>query len=239
MTTVDDADLAAFTASHPELYHVAERGAWAGIAWHGLLSTSALLTLFEVTGEARAEIETRRRPEFLTLTHPRHGRAVLRDQKPLGDATLSRCLEDGLAPADWYKLLNGRVFFWPTRRRLFRLLEARGNAGREHDVLTIDTGSLLAAHGDRITLSPINSGASSRFPRPRGGSTFLPIADYPYRERRKRGLEPVVELAVSDGIREIAQHVIRVEEMRGRQVLRRIWEPREPPRAVAPPLRGG
>ena len=50
---------------------------------HGLLSTTALLDLFEVRGEDRARIEERHRPECVEITHATHRRAVVRDQKSL------------------------------------------------------------------------------------------------------------------------------------------------------------
>jgi len=205
----------------PVLFHMAERGSWPSIQRHGLLSTSALLNLFEVKGVRREAIEAKRRPENVVIEHPRLGRAVVRDQKPMDDTGLRRCLQDGLVPEDWYRLLNERVFMWLTRERLQRLLTARPYRAREHDVLELDTGSLVAAFRDRITLSPINSGATKPFPRDRGKDTFLPIANYPYsswRERRKAG-ERVVELAVADGIRNIGPFVRRVLTMKGEEVM--------------------
>src|SRR2546429_180882 len=44
-------------AHFPRLYHMAEAGSWPSVEQHGLLSTSALLDLFEVTGEKRRDIE--------------------------------------------------------------------------------------------------------------------------------------------------------------------------------------
>lgn len=205
----------------PVLYHMAERGSWPSIQRHGLLSTSALLDLFEVHGERRDAIEARRRPENVVIEHPRLGRAVVRDQKPMDDNGLRRCLQDGLVPEDWYRLLNGRVFMWLTRDRLDRLLAARPYRDLEHDVLELDAAPLVAACRERITLSPINSGATKPFPRDRGKDTFLPIADYPYaswRERRKVG-ERVVELAVAGGILGIGRFVRRVLTMRGEEVV--------------------
>src|SRR5689334_2573014 len=95
----------------PNLYHMAEDGSWSSIRRHGLLSTSALLDLFEVSGTARASIESRRRPGSVEITHPIHGTVVIRDQAPISDAALTRCLID-MEPRQWYELLNDRVFFW-------------------------------------------------------------------------------------------------------------------------------
>ncbi|WBV42519.1 DUF7002 family protein [Pseudoroseomonas cervicalis] len=87
----------------PVLYHMAERGSWPSIQRHGLLSTSALLDRFEVTGGRRVAIESERRSDGVVLEHPRLGRATLRDQKPMDDAGLARCLQDGLTPKRWLR----------------------------------------------------------------------------------------------------------------------------------------
>ncbi|MFC0389708.1 DUF7002 family protein [Muricoccus vinaceus] len=205
----------------PVLYHMAELGSWPSIQRHGLLSTSALLDLFAVSGSRRTAIEARRRPENVAVEHPKLGRAVIRDQKPMDDAGLLRCLQDGLTPEDWYKLLNDRVFMWLTRDRLHRLLTARPYRTLEHDVLELDAAPLVAAHWAQITLSPINSGATKPFPRDRGKDTFLSIADYPYahwRGKRKAG-ERAVELAVTGGIPDVGPFVRRVIRMRGEEIV--------------------
>lgn len=205
----------------PVLYHMAERGSWPSIQRHGLLSTSALLDRFEVTGGRREVIEAERRSEGVVLEHPHLGRATIRDQKPMDDAGLARCLQDGLTPKEWYRILNARVFMWLTRDRLHRLLTAKPYRSLEHDVLELDAASLVAAYRERITLSPINSGATKPFPAPRGRDTFLPIADYPYAEwrRRRKAGERVVELAVTGGMPDAERFVWRVLTMRGEEGL--------------------
>ena len=85
---------------------MAEFGSWPSIRQHGLLSTSALLDLYEVAGVERAGLEFRHRPECEEIYHDAHGSAVIRDQKPMTDADLRKCLRDGLTPADWYEILN-------------------------------------------------------------------------------------------------------------------------------------
>lgn len=205
----------------PVLYHMAERGSWPSIQRHGLLSTSALLDLFEVTGGRREAVEARRRGEGVVLEHPRLGRATVRDQKPMDDAGLARCLQDGLTPEAWYRILNARVFLWLSRDRLHRLLMAKPYRALEHDVLELDAASVVAAYRARITLSPINSGATRPFPAPRGRDTFLPIDEYPYarwRRQRKAG-ERAVELAVTGGLPDVERFVRRVLTMRGKDVV--------------------
>jgi hypothetical protein len=73
----------------PKLYHMAEAGSWPSIECHGLLSTSSLLDLFDVQGEDRESIEAMRRPESVRITHPEHGEAWIRDNKPMNETVLS------------------------------------------------------------------------------------------------------------------------------------------------------
>jgi len=200
---------------YPRLFHMAEAGVWPSIQRHGLLSTSALLDLFEVRGQRRVAIEATRRPENITLQHPKHGTAVIRDQKPMTDSALRKCLQDGLQPQDWYRLLNRYVFFWLSRVRLERLLGARAYRSRRHTILEVDTTRLLAARVDAILLAPINTGSTIFAPQPRGRRTFLPISDYPYEAwRQKRGAKhAVVELAVRESVKGIGDFVVQVTEV--------------------------
>lgn len=219
-----DDELGHLVAGNPVLFHMAERGSWESIRDHGLLSTSALLDLFGVTGPDRERIESCQRPESVTVERKGIGSAVIRDQKPMDDRGLERCLKDGLTPRDWYETLNARVFFWLTRARLLRLLTARAYKDSEHDVLEIETAPLVAAYRDLITLAPINTGATKPMPAPRGKSTIVSIADYDYAARMKtHRSEPVVELAVSPGVPDIGDFVRRVVVMRGDVEVKEIW----------------
>lgn len=194
---------------HPKLFHMAEQGAWPGIQQHGLLSTSALLDLFEVAGEERAEIEECRRPGPKIIKHPKFGTAVIRDQRPMSDSKLRGCLDDGLTPPDWYRLLNGRVFFWLTQKRLVGLMKAYRE--RPHLVLEVDTAELLRRHGNNVLLTPMNTGTTSPMAFPRGIRTFLPPDQYPFEENaRKKGgrTKAIVELTVGYAVRDIADFTL-------------------------------
>lgn len=214
-------DVADLVRHYPRLYHMAEDDSWPSIRAYGLLSTSALLDLFEVRGRARTAIESAHRPENVTIEHPLYGTAVVRDQKPMREGSLAACLQDGMAVREWYRLLNGMVFFWPTEARLSRLLGARPYREIAHTVLAIDTATLLADHADDIMLSPINSGSTIYNAAPRGHDTFRPVAAYPFEERRRlRGAENVVaEVAVRQGVPRIADYVVRVDRRRADRVL--------------------
>jgi hypothetical protein len=208
-------------ADCPTLYHMAELGSWPSIRATGLLSTSALLDSYGVSGEQRLEIEAQRRSSSATLSQPGRNSATIRDQLPMDDSGLRRCLRDGLTPNDWYRLLNSKVFFWLSRDRLIRLLRAGAYRMQEHDVLELDAKPLIDAYREKISLSPINSGCTKPFPTPRGNSTFLGIADYPYshwKTKRKRG-ERVVEIAIDYGVPDIAKFVRKVNRMKCSEIL--------------------
>jgi hypothetical protein len=137
---------------------------------------------------------------------------VIRDNKPASDGALIKCLEDGLCPSDWYRILNARTFFWLSSKRLRRLLGAKAYRKNPQTVLTVDTKSLVEAHERRIELCPINSGSTIYTPRPRGKKTFVSIGEYNYAYwRKKRGREDaVVELIVRESVPDIRDHVIAV-----------------------------
>jgi hypothetical protein len=210
---------------YPRLYHMAADGSWPSIARNGLLSTSALLDLFEVEDDTRHPLEARRRPDSVEITHATYGTATIRDQKPMSDASVRKAIAGtGLSPEDWYRLLNERVFFWLTPERLHRMLNARPYRNNVHVVLTVDTKALVTNNLPNVSLSPINRGATLPYPHPRGPSTFRSLADYPFGElmRRRRGQDAVVELAVAYSVPRISEYVIEVCRMRGPHVLNRL-----------------
>jgi Family of unknown function (DUF7002) len=210
---------------YPRLYHMAEAGSWESISRHGLLSTRSLIDLFDVDGAARDAILRHRRPASVRLEHPVHGEAVVRDQIPLSESRLAACLTD-MTLEEWLDALNSRVFFWLDEAHLQTLLGARAYRDTEHDVITVDTSRLLDRYAEGVTLSPINSGATLYTPPRRGPNTFLPIAAYPFDERRRaRGVaSAIVELAVDGGVSNIREVAVRVERRGVRSAGRLIWE---------------
>ena len=95
---------------YPQLFHMAEANTWTSIRTRGLLSTSALLDAFEINADDRYKIESCRRPECVTISHQKLGAAVIREQKPMSDAALRKCLRN-MTPGQWYETLNRKVFF--------------------------------------------------------------------------------------------------------------------------------
>lgn len=219
--TVDE-----LVATYPRLWHMAMDGSWPSIQQHGLLSTSALLDLYGYEGAKRQAIELARRPQSVPIAAPGLPGAIVRDQKPMSDGGLQKCLQGGLKPEDWYRTLNAKCFFWLSRSRLRRLLDARAYRKHPQVVLTLDTAGIVAKYQDAILLSPINSGSTIWNPVKRGAATFLPIVDFPFAERRKTKskADALVELVVTGGVPDIGDHVIavhRVEQTKPTELWRR------------------
>lgn len=208
---------------YPEAYHMAADGSWPSIARHGLLSTAALVERWEI-GEPgiRSSLLEQRRPESVAIEHPDHGVALVRDHKPINEAALADALID-MTPEQWFKVLNERVFFFLQKRRLESLLGAYSKAPQI--VITVDTGSLVAAHEARIELCRINSGfAQPHNKSPRNRRSFLPIAEYPHRAlavANLRGID-IAELTVLGGVPDVTAHVFRVERVFCGEVLERL-----------------
>ena len=188
-----------------------------------MLSTSALLDKFEVTGDAREAIESRHRPKSVEISHPKFGTVTIRDQKPMSESALLKCLA-GTTPREWYELLNRRCFFWVTLSRVLTLLGARAYKNHSHDVLTIDTSALVERYAAQITLSPINSGSTVYNPQPRGLNLFRSFAEFPYEARRKYGERAIAELSVEYSVPDLRDFVIRVERRAGTATSKILYE---------------
>ncbi|TFC86497.1 hypothetical protein [Cryobacterium sp. TMT4-31] len=202
---------------YPKLYHMATAGSWQLIKASGLWTTEQIVATSGLDALEADRMLSQKREHSVALAHPLLGEITVRDQKPLRMSFLEASLVD-VTPAEWLATLNNRVFFWLHMDRLTRLLNARHYRTMEQDVLTIDTRSLVEAHGERVRLSPMNSGATL-FPNPpmRGSNTFSTIGNYPYEERRKGRVpsDAVVELAVVNGVHDLADHVTSVHRWRG------------------------
>lgn len=200
---------------HPILYHMADARNWDSIQRHGLLSTSALLDRCGVFGDARTTLEASHRPATVPF-ESESGTVFVRDQHPLDPSALAGCLDD-VPPETWYETLNARVFFWPTRDRLERMLAAYGRS--EQAVFEVDTRALLTRHVDRLELSHINSGYASRRypPARRGRHTFVPLREYVYSARNK-----VAEVTVLGAVPDIFDVTVRVTLQRGKRE-RVLW----------------
>lgn len=204
-----------FARKYPLLYHMSELNSWVSIQEHGLLSTTALLDLFEIGCAERRSIESEWRQSSIPISHPICGNAVIRDQKPMPPAQLAPILVN-MTTREWYEFLNRKTFFWTDWKRLSNLLNANAYRNRAHCVLTVETSALLARHGDQVSLCAINSGFVYHGGR-RGRETFKPIANYPSEGS-------VWELAVEYSVPDIVDLLVRVENWRGDSRLKVIWD---------------
>ena len=120
------------------VYHLAEESNWPSIERDGLLSASKLLDAAGLAWADRARMERAQR-----LAHTELPTGVqIRDQRPMPPATLEACLV-GLTPAEWYALINARVFFWFDPDRLN--LQRAACEPRPQVVLAVDTAKLVDA----------------------------------------------------------------------------------------------
>lgn len=145
---------------------------------------------------------------------------TFRDQKPMPPQALARCVI-GMQPADWYRLINSKVFFWLDPDRLNRQRQAC--EPRPQIMLLIDTTRLLDRYGEKASVSPINSGNARRKPASRGRSTFVSYASWSESgwesesaglgtRTRPRSHQPV-ELTIDGAVPDIMNFVIRVQRL--------------------------
>lgn len=153
------------------VYHLAEAANWPSIQRDGLLPASVLLQRFVRDDAKRAALQQRQRPRHVVLANG----VEIRDQRPLPEAALSGCLVD-LTAAQWYAMLNERVFFWIDPARVNRQHRACGI--RPQVVLTIDTARLITTYQAQVSVSPINTGNARRRPARRGAATFVPYTQW-------------------------------------------------------------
>jgi len=142
------------------------------------------------------------------------------------DLVAKSLLGTGMSPSDWYQLLNNMVFFFVRNEGLHKLLNATSYRDSEHEVVTLDTASLIATHSSNVRLCAINSGATFANPQPRGPDTFLPIDSYPFDElarRRRSRKKAVAECCVLGGVSAIEEHTLTVFRMKGSEPIRQLW----------------
>lgn len=202
------------------IYHLAEAANWPAIQRDGLHCASTLIERAGVTGTDRELLERNQRPEHTVLPNGTR----IRDQRPMPPEALARCLV-GLVPAQWYALINGRVFFWLDPDRLNR--QRAACASRPQVVLTVDASRLVAAYANHIALTPINTGNARRRPAMRGEATFVSYATWETSRwtseatalgtsERSRSHAPV-ELTVAGSIPDILRFVVDVQALAARQ----------------------
>ncbi len=175
--------------------------------------------------QRRITLEECRRSRSEEIVHPVHGRAMLRDQQPLNEKKLAKALRDGLTPRDWYKRLNGKVFFWGPETRLKILQGARLYEAHRQMIVEIDTAKLVERYADRISLCYMNSGSTQPMAWERGESTFLSLEAYPLAERRQKyGIKKAVaEVTVDYAVPDVREFAVCAYEIGGPEPKLSLW----------------
>jgi uncharacterized protein DUF7002 len=123
--------------------------------------------------------------------------------------TLARCLTDNMQPAQWYALLNSKIFFWLDLQRLHRHRRAYG--AQNQRILVVDAERMLQRYERAASVSPINTGNAMRRATPRNATTFVPylswrthgwrdeiIAGRPTRPSSHRPVELTIDVPIPD-----------------------------------------
>ncbi|NHT16136.1 hypothetical protein [Cellulomonas sp. IC4_254] len=213
-----------FVDLYPRLFHMAVDGAWPSVQERGLLSTAALVDLYDPPPAVRAQILNGVRRTSVALQHDGLPDVLVRDQRPL--KFIDQCLLPGTTLQEFLDALNGRVFFWVSLERLRRLMGATAYKRHPQTVLEVDTAKLLAAH-PQVDLAPYNTGSVHVPNMPaRGPETFVRLEDYPYEQMAKRRgrSDAVVELTVPYASPNVVDAVLTVTR----------WEQGEPTSQLFP-----
>ncbi len=184
-------DLELLSQKRPFLYHLTSKSNLPSItSSRTLLSTSVLLEQADDPG-VNSYLRSRRKNHLLIQIGGRQ--VLIRDQRPLSEKALPKCLEGGLTPEDYYELLNQRVFLWATLPRLSR----HHDRYRSEDpiLLRFPTAEIIRLN-PTVEFSRLNSGATRAnshlggiAPR-RGRETFQVAKDYGY------AISSIVEVTV-------------------------------------------
>lgn len=195
---------------HPKLYHIIHKGALPSMRKHGLLSTTRLLTLFEVPSIQFKEIGETVRPTSMVLTHDTLGTVKISDNAPIDEGKLSRCLDDELQVSDWMRILNRRVFFWVDTVNLDNHLRACIRRGEDREVLVFDTLKIARRYLAKMEVSAINTGSTLRRPVRRGIRTFAAAEKYSYSKWQKLrgGRDKIKELTILDGLTDLDAYLV-------------------------------
>lgn len=171
--------LGEFIEKRPFLYHLTDQKNIPLIVKYGkLFSTNSLI---ERSG--KEEYFLIKRIKRLTHYELKFNGEIfsIRDQRPISEKALKKCLTDNWECADYFEFLNNRVFMWPTIDRLSRHYVRYVS---EHPIiLRFETKSIVEIN-QNVKFSRLNSGATRANsylggkPPERGNETFKLAVDY-------------------------------------------------------------
>ena len=110
----------------------------------------------------------------------------LRDQQPISEKALGKCLTDGWEVGDFLYHLNDRVFMWPTLDRLYR--HYNRYVQEKPVIFRFPTKELLELN-PHVLFCRLNSGATRANsylggkPPARGAKSFLPAEEFEHTVR--------------------------------------------------------
>jgi hypothetical protein len=191
-------------------FHIADAENWSAIERMGLHSTTALIARDGLSAEEARPFASYRHQNMRLPSG-----AVIRDQRPMPPAALSRCLDAGLAPQAWYDLVNAKVFFWLQVERLDRHLAAC--RARPQFVVAVDLRRMLARHGQSAFVTPFNVGNARRRPASRGRRTFVRLdswletrweSEAPRSGPARARTHPPAEIAIEGSVPDLMEFVV-------------------------------
>jgi len=168
-----------FIALRPYLYHLTcKENAEKIIAGHRLYSANELIRL---SGKKENHAISRKRRTKSTPILIGGETFFLRDQLPISEVNLAKCLTDNWTISDFLNHLNDRVFMWPTVLRLtshFKTYESEKPV-----IFRFSTADILAAN-PHVKFCRLNSGATrsnsylNGAPPERGPRSFLSASEF-------------------------------------------------------------
>lgn len=176
--------IAKFVLSRPYVYHLSNRHNLEFILETGILySTEEIANIVKL--ESKGEFLTTRRRGCINLSRGKRSFHV-RDQDPLSEVILSKCLETGWTIPKYVALLNSKVFFWPTVGDLEKHYARYERVKEDLIILRLNTEELFSVNKQQPKFCHLNSGgprASSWHDgkgSPRGSTTFRVADEYPF-----------------------------------------------------------
>lgn len=172
-------DLDNFIKYFPYLYHLtSEENAANIIRDKKLLSANSLIDMSD--NVADKDIKTHKRFVHQPIII-KEKKIFLRDQRPISEKALAKCLTDNWKVEDFLFHLNNRVFMWPTIGRLERHFNRYKDEGPV--IFRFSTEQMIEAN-PHVKFCRLNSGATrpnsylGGIAPPRGKDTFLSAEDF-------------------------------------------------------------
>ena len=174
-------DIDKFIEHFPFLYHLTSKQNAENIIENKMLySTNSLIDMSQKSSDSAIKTHKRFTHTFIDV----NGKIIsLRDQRPISEVALPKCLTDGWSTGDFLHHLNDRVFMWPTLERLGR--HFKRYEIEKPVIFRFSTKDILKAN-PHVKFCRLNSGAT----RPnsylggiapeRGPNTFLPANKYTF-----------------------------------------------------------